>query len=805
MTDDGTVDEVGTGKSGDEVAVEVEGYQDENAPTYDAQPHKPVVVDMQATDWNGNPAPRTLVEGTDYDVTYYNVDTNGAPVSGAQTVTPEGAGKKVAVVALKGNYTGTIAVRVDVKQRPVAFTGQTAERAYNGREQEITGFTVGQDGLVSGHTHNISYSAKGTNKGEYDGAFTYKDATAVIRDASGADVTANYMIVTTPGKLTITALDVDANGDGSADNLTDVDGDTVTEAGEPVPVVSLSGFDGSQAPVYDDRDHKPTVVDNSCVDPTTGKRESVTLTEGTDYRVDYYEANPDGTPNEDQPIDNTSGDAPKVAGNKVAVVKFIGNYQGALTVPVDVKKRPVTITGKTVVAFFDGKAHAMDTRISDFVDGVSSLVSVDPDNATADAATRKMTYAISGLVDTHTTRNSNGTDTVKYDIKDVQKPDGTNVGYPIDAGVYQGYFDGVDWGTIRIYRAGGTTDVTQNYDIRTTTGTYTILRVELHDAGEGRGVIPSGSGAPIPEDAKIIHAVGASGEAAPVYDGTPKEPVVTEKNKQEPLVRGVDYDVTYYAPGDVEFVRDDALGTDTRPQVKAGAHALTPEEAGEKIALIALRGRGNYTGTVAVRMDVKKRPVTITGDTDTKPYSGGAQSVVTYQAEAAAEGSNTGLVQGHSPANLYYSARGTDTGTYTGAFNPQAGGNVSIMKGDANVSPNYAVTLVVGSLTIVKANPVAEAPLATAVYGLTLKDVVLTNPEGNTEGTWAFEDPETTDVGNAGSHVFKAKFTPEDGSNYNAVEHVDVTVAVEKANPSVVAPSGSAVYGQTLKEALLPF
>lgn len=65
-----------------------------------------------------------LIDGADYDVTYYKVsgiDSDGNPVASATPVTPEEAGEKVAVVTLEGNYSGTIKVRADVKKRPVAF------------------------------------------------------------------------------------------------------------------------------------------------------------------------------------------------------------------------------------------------------------------------------------------------------------------------------------------------------------------------------------------------------------------------------------------------------------------------------------------------------------------------------------------------------------------------------------------------------------------------------------------------------------------------------------------------------------
>ncbi len=87
----------------------------------------------------------------------------------------------------------------------VTFTGESAEKVYNGSEQSITGITV--DGLKPGHRYeNLTYAAKGTDKGEYVGAFT---GTVKILDENNVDVTENYAITTTPGKLTITAVETE--------------------------------------------------------------------------------------------------------------------------------------------------------------------------------------------------------------------------------------------------------------------------------------------------------------------------------------------------------------------------------------------------------------------------------------------------------------------------------------------------------------------------------------------------------------------------------------------------------------------
>lgn len=84
-------------------------------------------------------------------------------------------------------------------------------------------------------------------------------------------------------------------------------------------------------------------------------------------------------------------------------------------------------------------------------------------------------------------------------------------------------------------------------------------------------------------------------------------------------------------------------------------------------------------------------------------------------------------------------------------------------------------------VTIAKANPTATAPSGSATYGQTLADVTLTNPEGNTPGTWAWVDS-TTSVGSVGGNTFKANFTPTDTTNYNSVSDVEVTVNVGMAD-----------------------
>ena len=134
---------------------------------------------------------------------------------------------------------------------------------------------------------------------------------------------------------------------------------------------------------------------------------------------------------------------------------------------------------------------------------------------------------------------------------------------------------------------------------------------------------------------------------------------------------------------------------------------------------------------------------------------------------------------------IYYAA--DESGEKTGEALTGAPVNVGrywaeITLGEDN---NTATAHVVYDIT--KANPTATAPTPTATYGQTLADVTLTNPTGNTEGTWVWVDESTTSVGTVGSHTFLATFTPEDTDNYNILENIEVTVTVNKApNPAEI-------------------
>ena len=117
------------------------------------------------------------------------------------------------------------------------------------------------------------------------------------------------------------------------------------------------------------------------------------------------------------------------------------------------------------------------------------------------------------------------------------------------------------------------------------------------------------------------------------------------------------------------------------------------------------------------------------------------------------------------------------------------------------------------TISVGKATPDYELPTGlTATYKQTLADVapqlpVITaeNANGKTLGRWEFEDDLATPVGTVGANLFKVKFIPADGDNYNDVRNQEVTITVGKATPVYTKPENlTATYGDKLANVPLP-
>ena len=145
---------------------------------------------------------------------------------------------------------------------------------------------------------------------------------------------------------------------------------------------------------------------------------------------------------------------------------------------------------------------------------------------------------------------------------------------------------------------------------------------------------------------------------------------------------------------------------------------------------------------------------------------------------------------------------GYNTTAFPGSYSISYTKNGSPVSGTPTEAGAYTASFTVGTATgsvnytINKADPIANAPTGlTATYGQTLANVTLSNPQGNTPGTWAWTDS-TASVGSVGSHTFTANFTPNDTANYNTAS-ANVTVTVGKAEATVKANNASKTYGDS--------
>ena len=157
-------------------------------------------------------------------------------------------------------------------------------------------------------------------------------------------------------------------------------------------------------------------------------------------------------------------------------------------------------------------------------------------------------------------------------------------------------------------------------------------------------------------------------------------------------------------------------------------------------------------------------------------------------------------------ANTAYVANITLTAADWYVFAPTATGNVAGATITNNSVSNDGSKLTFKATfpaTAGKDSPICVAPTnVTATYDQTLADVALSNPTGNTPGTWSWMTPSTS-VGNASTIPvnFKAKFVPTDSDNYLTIENIDVPVTVNAKNitVSVAAISDQEYTGSQIK------
>lgn len=195
--------------------------------------------------------------------------------------------------------------------------------------------------------------------------------------------------------------------------------------------------------------------------------------------------------------------------------------------------------------------------------------------------------------------------------------------------------------------------------------------------------------------------------------------------------------------------------------------------------------------------NITKRDVTFTGETGTKPYTGSTIELTGI--------TNDGLIGGHSASNLTYSASGINVGgPYSGAFNVKAEDVIIIDAENNDVSGNYNVTLVPGSLTIVKAEAVIvkiTGKTATKVYNgseqtFTGYDFVIENNTNNAYKETDFSLKTGADVTASGTNVGEYKMGLTADSFVNNNTNFDVVFEIVKDGSLTITPRPLTIIGE---------
>ena len=174
------------------------------------------------------------VTSVDYGTTNLVLDTDFTVTYAANT----NAGTASATLAGIGLWTGTTTANFAIGQRPATFTAASDTKVYDGQPLSTNGFTTAN--LVEGHVATATVAGSRTEVG----ASSNVVSSAVIKDADGNDVTANYNVTYKDGELKVTAATITITVAGSTSVTNTFDGTLQT--------VAATWTATSESPLFDE-------------------------------------------------------------------------------------------------------------------------------------------------------------------------------------------------------------------------------------------------------------------------------------------------------------------------------------------------------------------------------------------------------------------------------------------------------------------------------------------------------------------------------------------------------------------------
>ena len=380
---------------------------------YNGEEHrnKPIVTDTKTN--------RTLVEGTDYELSYSKDVTN----AGTVTVTVKGI----------GNYSGETTTTYQITKRNVTLTSGSASRVYNKEALTNGEVTVSGEGFAKDEGATYTVTGSRIKVGSSKNTFTYE-----LKENTKAS---NYNIEVKFGDLIVTAEDgeVVVTITGHSDSV-EYDGNEKTVSGYDVAITEGSKYTtddftfngtaeakGTEAGTYPmnlaadqftntndnyknvrfvvndgsltispksitpdgpdtPEDEKTGITVTDPIDSTydgnehingltvTDSKLNTTLVEGTDYTLTY------------------SGDLINV-GTVTITIKGIGNYTGEFTKTYQILPREYTVTTNTDSKVYDGNPLTAGGTVNNLVK--DETVNLTMTGSQTDVGTSDNTYELS--------------------------------------------------------------------------------------------------------------------------------------------------------------------------------------------------------------------------------------------------------------------------------------------------------------------------------------------------------------------------------------------------------------------------
>ena len=242
-----------------------------------------------------------------------------------------------------------------------------------------------------------------------------------------------------------------------------------------------------------------------------------------------------------------------------------------------------------------------------------------------------------------------------------------------------------------------------------------------------------------------VNISGLSNNETFTYDGNPKKPTGTI-SVNAGTVNVDDLEVLYEGTGSTTYSKATA-------PTNAGTYTVT-----YKVPDI----NANYTGTFSVAFTIKKAQLEkVTLVENTFEYTGD---------EIVSDGSNFDS----NKMNVSGDIKATNVGNYSITVSLKDKDNYEWKDGTtADLVLNWSIT---------QATPDYTVPTdLTGVKGETLNDVTL-------PGRFTWNDPST--VLTAGTHTYKAKYTPVDTTNYKTITNIDIEVYVKDKFDVITSVNG---------------